>query len=62
MFWEILSVPSSRVSTLVRIYGMEINIDFKLNSVKLIMAVAITQQITVAAVHSSAGKRYIVTS
>jgi len=62
-FWDILSVPSSRVSTLVRIYGMEINIEFKLNSFKLKTAMAITtQQIAVAAVHTSAGKRYIVTS
>jgi hypothetical protein len=55
-------VPSSRVSTLGRIYGLEINIEFKLNSVKLVTAVAITQQIAVVAVHTSAGKRYIVTS
>jgi hypothetical protein len=55
-------VPSSRVSTLVRMYGMEINIEFKLYSVKLTTAVAITQQIAVAAVHTAAGKRYIVSS
>jgi len=33
---------------------MEINIEFKLNSVELITAVAITQQRAVAAVHTSA--------
>jgi len=60
-FWDILSVPSSRIITHVRIYGMEINIELKLNSVKLITAVAITQQIAVAAVHTSASKRCIVT-
>jgi hypothetical protein len=61
-FWDILLVSSSRVSTPVRIYRMEINIEFKLNSVKLMTTVAITQQIAVAAVHTSAFKRYIVTN